>query len=411
MGVDRPRRGLVLSGGGARGAYEAGVLRYLLEQWPQLPGAPPRFSIACGTSVGALHACFLASALREGAAAGARLVGVWDAMRIREMASLRPRELLRLPLQLTGLLRPSALPAKLPARLHGVIDASAIEVIVREHVAWPRIRENLRSGMLDALCVTVTEVATGRALAFVQRGAPPAEPPWPDDDALIGRHATLRPVHALASAAIPVLFPAVRIGKSFYADGGLRLNTPLAPALRLGADRVLVISLRRGPAADLENLNSARVAMYDNPLFLYGKVLNALFLDHVEADLRHMHMLNSVLRGGERVYGPEFVGRLNAVLAEEHPQPFRAVEAMVVRPSLDLGVLAGEVMSSPSARSGVPRWVRALARSLGIDEEGGLEADLLSYLLLDRVYTARLTELGYADAQRQHDAFAAFFAD
>jgi NTE family protein len=292
-----------------------------------------------------------------------------------------------------------------------VIDASAIEEIVRRHIAWASIRDNLRTGMLDVLCVTATEVGTGRAVAFVQRGRHEAVAPWPDDYVLVGRHVRLRPVHALASAAIPVIFPAVRIGHSFYADGGLRLNTPLAPALRLGADRVLVLSLRRLPAADLEDKKTARAAIYDNPLFLYGKVLNALFLDHVEADLRHMHMLNAVLRGGERVYGPDFVPRLNSALAEEHPQPFRPVDALVLRPSHDLGVLAGEVMSSPTGRGLVPRWVRALARSLGVDEEGGLEADLLSYLLLDRIYTAPLTELGYADARERHESFEAFFRD
>jgi NTE family protein len=223
------------------------------------------------------------------------------------------------------------------------------------------------------------------------------------------RGVELRVEHALASAAIPVLFPAVRVDDTYFADGGIRLNTPLAPALRLGADRVLVIPLRRGAGSDAEvELATSRIASYPNPLFLYGKVLNALLLDHIETDLERMHVINGILERGERS-GADFLPRMNAATelqARDHP--FRKVWDVVVRPSRDLGVLAGELVSRSGAR--VPTWVRLLQRALGLAGEP-FEADLLSYVLFDRLYTAPLVRLGMEDARRQEEELLRFFSD
>lgn len=409
--VSTPRRALVLSGGGARGAYEAGVLRYLLEELPKRLGHPPRISILCGSSVGAINACYLASTCQRESGHGSRLAKVWSGLALEQVASLRTAEIFRAPLRAFGLLsqRPRR-GKKLPDRLHGLLDTRQLERIVAREVEWTQITRNLDQGTLDAVCVTATEIATGRVVSFVQTRGLEA-PDWTHDPAIVVRAAELTAEHALASAAIPVLFPAVRVGETYYADGGLRLNTPLAPALRLGADRVLVVALRHGilPRAD-EGLQELRIASYANPLFLYGKVLNALLLDHIETDLRHMRVINALLESGERAFGDEFLERMDAAVRSTRGQPFRRVEELVVRPSKDLGELAGELLARPGSRDRIPRWIRLALGSLGTGGEQ-FEADLLSYLLFDAVYTAPLAELGYSDAKDLEDDFLRFFSD
>jgi NTE family protein len=402
----------VLSGGGARGAYEAGVLRYVLEELPRRLGHPPRFDIVTGASVGAIHACFLAATAHRQERAGERLARIWSRLSIGSLASLRTGALVASPLRAMGFLVPRALRRKnrpLPDRIAGLLETGPLEALVRRSVDWGRIGANLAAGHLDAVSVAATEIATGRVVAFLQSRDPNAG--WGQDASLVSRHVELRVEHALASAAIPVLFPAVRVDHTYFADGGIRLNTPLAPALRLGADRVLVIPLRRGAGSDREvALETSRIVSYPNPLFLYGKVLNALLLDHVETDLQRMHAINGILQRGERTFGPDFLERLAHAAAPEHDHPFRKVWDVVVRPSQDLGVLAGELVAERRAGAQVPTWVRLLQRALGLAGEP-FEADLLSYVLFDRLYTRPLVQLGMEDARRQEDELLRFFAD
>jgi len=401
----------VLSGGGARGAYEAGVLRYLLEELPVRLGHPPRFDIVAGASVGAIHACFLAANANRPHKSGDRLARIWRRLSIGSLARLRTAELVRTPLRLVGWLTPRALRRErpLPDRLSGLLATGPLEALVRRSIDWRQIGANLAAGQLEAVSVAATEIATGRVVAFLQARDPAAG--WGHDPSLVSRKVELRAEHALASAAIPVLFPAVRVDDTYFADGGIRLNTPLAPALRLGAERVLVIPLRRGAGDDSEvTLETSRIASYANPLFLYGKVLNALLLDHIETDLGRMHVINGILERGERAFGPEFLERLNAAARYERDHPFRKVWDVVVRPSRDLGVLAGELVADPANAARVPAWVRLVRRALGLAGEP-FEADLLSYLLFDRVYTEPLVALGCEDARRQEEELLRFFDD
>jgi NTE family protein len=402
----------VLSGGGARGAYEAGVLRYLLEELPQRLGRPARFDVITGASVGAIHACFLAATAHRPFRSGDRLARIWGRLSIGSLATLRTGALLATPLRALGWLVPRALrrsEAPLPDRISGVLETGPLEALVRRSVDWRRIGANLAAGHLDALSVAATEIATGRVVAFLQ--SRDAEAGWSGDPSLVSRQVELRVEHALASAAIPVLFPAVRVDDTYFADGGIRLNTPLAPALRLGADRVLVIPLRRGAGVDADvALETSRIASYGNPLFLYGKVLNALLLDHIETDLQRMRVINAILERGERTFGPTFLERMNRAAESERTHPFRKVRDVVVRPSRDLGVLAGELVQTPTPGDRVPAWVRLLQRALGL-AGGPFEADLLSYVLFDRLYTGPLVQLGVEDARRQEEELLRFFSD
>jgi NTE family protein len=311
-----------------------------------------------------------------------------------------------------GWLMPKALrrdDLPLPDRISGLLETGPLESLVRRSVEWKRIGANLAAGHLDAISVAATEIATGRVVAFLQSRDPSLH--WGHDPSLVSRRVELRVEHALASAAIPVLFPAVRVDQTYFADGGIRLNTPLAPALRLGADRVLVIPLRRGAGTDTEvALETTRIASYANPLFLYGKVLNALLLDHIETDLQRMRVINGILERGERSFGPDFLERINRAAGPGRDHPLRKVSDVVVRPSRDLGVLAGELVAEPRGGARVPTWVRLLQRALGLAGEP-FEADLLSYVLFDRLYTAPLVALGMEDARRQEEELLRFFSD
>jgi len=407
-----PRRALVFSGGGARGAYEAGVVRYLAEELPRRLGRPVRFDLHCGTSVGAIHACFMAATADEPQGRGARLVDVWSRMRVDEVLPLSARDLLRLPGRLLGLRRyaEALRSGEAPDRLYGLLDTRRLEKLVVDSIPWKSLKRNVDAGIVHAVCVAATQIATGRVTCFVET-RDRTLPFWGSDPFIVPRLTHLLPAHALASASIPLLFPAVRVGSTYYADGGLRLNTPLAPALRLGADRVLVVALRQPPSdAHDAALARSRIEDYASPLFLFGKILNALLLDPVDSDLQRMRLMNEILIDGEEVYGPEFVDRISAVATREGARPFKKIQDLVIRPSTDLSLLAGEALANvPESRSRSP-LLRLAAR--GLSAGGGApEADLVSYLLFDGEFLAPLAELGTRDARAHEEELARFFSD
>jgi len=408
----RPRRAVVFSGGGARGAYEAGVVRYIVDELPKRLGHPVHIDILCGTSVGAVHACYMAGTAHEPMGRGAKLVDVWTSMRIDEVLPVSARDLLRLPRRLLGIRRTAERMREgdAPDRLYGLLDTAALERVVVSAIPWKQIRTNVRDARVHAVCIAATQIATGRVVIFMETHDRKV-PRWTRDPSIVPRPTRLLPTHALASAAIPLLFPAVRVASTYYADGGLRLNTPLAPALRLGADRVLVVALRQdsGPSAEAA-LAEQRVADYGSPLFLFGKVLNALMLDHLDTDLARMHLMNEMLRDGRRAFGDSFLDRLNEAAMQERGQSFREIRDLVIRPSADLGLLAGQTLQNMSEAASRSPIVRLAARNL-TEGHRTPESDLLSYLLFDGEFLAPLAELGYADARAKEEELAAFFTD
>jgi NTE family protein len=409
----RLRRAVVLSGGGARGAYEAGVIRYLVEELPRRLGHPIRFDILCGTSVGAIHACYLAATAHEDAHRGLRLVELWKSMQLDEVLPLSARDILRIPRRLLGLRRVAEAirDGEAPERLYGLFNTQALERFVVRAVPWKSIRDNVREGRVEAVCVAATQIATGRVAIFIENRERQVSR-WTRDPTIVPRPTRLTPHHALASASIPMLFPAVRIAGNYYADGGLRLNTPLAPALRLGADRVLVIALRQDPREAHEaTMMKQRVEDYANPIFLFGKVLNALLLDPVDADLARMRLMNEILEDGEKAYGAEFLDRINTVTDRERATPFKKIEDLVIRPSADLGQLAGQVLENMSQEHLNSPLLRFAARNVSGGPGLTPESDLLSYLLFDGNFLAPLTVLGYSDARARESELAEFFSD
>ncbi len=402
----------MLSGGGARGAYEAGALKYILDELPDHMGVQPHFEIVCGTSVGAIHAAFIAATADESEGRGERLVKIWEELQVDEVFRFGAGDLLGIPRKLLGVRRVANMlrEGQRPDRLFGLLDTGPLEDLVLRSIPWSKISHNLDHGRVESVCIAATQLATGRAVVFCQQKGRTL-PPWASQDNIRMQTIRLSPVHALASAAIPMLFPAVRVGARYYADGGLRLNTPLAPAVRLGANRVLVISLSHGIQRNVsETIAQQRTAGFGNPMFLFGKVLNALMLSPVDADLARMHFINNIISDGEEAYGDDFLERMNTVGLERSGRSLQRISDLVIRPSVDLGYLAGKLMHERSDELELNAFLRMFMRASDAGDEIK-EADLLSYLLFDTAYTTPLVELGYRDAEDKRDQLAAFFTE
>jgi NTE family protein len=402
------RTAIVFSGGGSRGAYEAGVILYLRKRLAQVLGHPVRFDIITGTSVGAINAAFLAATIDRPDMQAQRICDAWRALQIERMISLRPTDLLRAARLLVGGKPPAPTPGSY--RYGGIVQTTGLERFVLRSIPWRAIRHNMKRGHLAALAISATHIATGYSVVFIDslERAPEAL----SGDAFVRCVASrIGPRHVLASAAIPVLFPAVKVGDRFYTDGGLRQRTPMTPAIRLGADRILAISLRHVATEAEEGVKLAREReeAYPRPLFVFGKLFNALLLDHTGYDLDRMTRLNAMIDEGTRVYGDDFTDVMNRKLAELRGSPLRRLEAVHLRPSRDIGGMASDFVKRGSARIEGRIFRRMLQRLA--QGESRHESDLLSYLLFDGRFAAALIDLGYRDAAKHEDELAKLFAE
>lgn len=371
------RVALVLGAGGSRGAYEAGVLAHLLEEvYPELPPGF-EFDIVSGTSVGALHAAYLAATAHEKPRGRAkRLIARWSELRLSDV--LRARDLVALPLRALGILRVSA-------------ELASLERVVRDAIPWRHVSRNLAARTPGALCVACTHVRSARTMLFME--GPLADPtPWRDDPHMGAEVVRIEEQHVRASGAIPFLFPPVKIGDSCYVDGALRLGTPVSPAVRLGAERVLVITTGGAGGTPPSELSEDALAQ---PAALLGKVVNALGRHQLAYELEQIRLQNAWIERGRKVFGADFAHQME--LAELGAAP-RHVEVLTLGPSEDPSALAWRCQR----RQGLASVASLLTRAAVHGVPDG-EADLLSYLYFDRCYTRELMELGRMDAERAHD--------
>jgi NTE family protein len=202
-----------------------------------------------------------------------------------------------------------------------------------------------------------------------------------------------------------MLFPAVKIGDEYFTDGGLRQNTPMSPAIRLGADRLLLVSLKH--VKEPKSLQQERIEAYPKPLFLAGKALNALMLDHTEYDLMRMQRINMILEAGHASFGPRFEEMMNHELVRLRGAPLRRIQAVHIRPSEDIGAIAADFAAAGKVKVSGAIAKRLISRLAG--GEARHESDLLSYLLFDGDFAAELIELGRRDAAKKEDELASLF--
>ncbi|HXX67749.1 MAG TPA: patatin-like phospholipase family protein [Polyangiaceae bacterium] len=393
----RRRIALILSGGGARGAYEVGVLWYIFDDLTRILGRSPRIDILCGTSVGAINACYLAAHLGDPVLGLRRLVALWTELDLSRVLGFGLRQIWTLPRVLAG-----------GGPGYGLFDVRPMAELVQREISWRALARCIRQGTLRALTVSCTEVSTGRTVVFIQVSPELQVPPNPPPRTLF-RAARVGPPHALASAAIPMLFPPVRIDDELYLDGGLRQNTPIAPALRLGATHIFAIgSSREIKGRTIYEAGDHPAARAPGAAFLLGKVLNAFLLDHVDVDIELLTRINAVLGDGTRAYGPGFTAALSAEARKRGASDYRYVNCLRVRPSEDIGSLANDHLKRGRLR-GDPILTRRLFNLIDFGIE--TEADLASYLLFDGPFCRRLIEMGRADAQARRDDLLEFFRD
>jgi NTE family protein len=383
------RIALVVSGGGARGAYEAGVLSVLL---PALEQRRERPTVIVGTSVGALNATFLAStADRPAAEAAAGAVARWR--RVSKGEVIRPVLLRQAPLVAARALGTAlAVPG---ARLSGLLDATPMARNIQRWIDWGALRRNVDRGRCDALAVVATQAATGRTTAFVGaragRGLPRSE-------VVDYVRTDIRAEHLGASAAIPLVFPPVHVrsparAAGWYVDGGIRFSTPIKPALDLGAERLVVV----GTASPPHVRHAGKRETGHVPGFADAAIhlLNGALVDPIAEDLRNLGNINvSIVEQG----GHTHTGR---VRRDQGKTPYRVVPYLFLAPERPwcIGEIANEVFR---ARYGGLRRLRSLDfGALGAFlDDCPQHGELLSYLFFDSAFVEELIALGREDCER-----------
>jgi NTE family protein len=389
--------GIVLSGGGARGAYEAGVVLGIMQVLQ--PTAPP-FEVLCGTSVGALNASYLAAHAHLPDMGAAKLADEWRALDVAKHLKLDLRGVL-------GWKRDwGAGSGKMPGLVgRSLLDAGAVEGIVRDRVPWDQLHANVAASRVRALIVSALHIASGKTTIFAEL-APGASVANSKDPRRVLELSQIHADHVLASAAIPLLFPARLVGNEYFCDGGMRFNTPIAPAIRAGADRLVVISLLSQESAETDpQPKDQRVQAYNSPLFLIGKVLNALLLDPMRYDLQVLDRFNRLIDALEKALPPHELEDVQRVLREARGLPYRKLDTLVFRPTMDVGRMARE-RALELQGSRFSSWLLARTATLG----SLWESDLLSFILFDHEFAEELISLGHRDAISRKDEIKAFFA-
>ncbi len=405
-----PMTALVLSGGGARGAYEAGVLRYVRDELPKRIRPHVRFEILAGTSVGAINCCFLAATSHAPEQQGELLVNLWQDVRIDRVYKLGMREVFNLPRFILGSRGRGDLDdIGGPERLGGLFNTSPLEHMVRYEIPWGQVKKNLRDGFFQALAVNATHIKTGRTHVFVERREG-GLPPWSTDPQIEAHAVEIGPDHALASGALPWVFPAVSINNETYVDGSIKLNTPISPALRLGADRLFVISLRSEDVGEWHStMQSQGIETFPSATYLLGKILNALLADKTDYDLTRLNRYNTMLTEGKKRFGREFVDHFASLMQKTRGSPYRVIESFEVRPSMDIAKIAARHLERGSIAARAGSLVGPLLHRLG-DIGVGQASDLLSYLLFDHEFAAELIRLGMHDADARRQSIIDFFS-
>ncbi|HEX6133375.1 MAG TPA: patatin-like phospholipase family protein [Longimicrobiales bacterium] len=371
--------GLVLTGGGARGAYQVGVLKWIARNYPDI-GVP----ILTGVSAGAVNTAKLAAAPGTFAQACEELEALWRSLTVEQIFRA---DMLTLARSAMGWgLRLMSGGSRSAPRVRGFLDTQPLRELLYETLApvdheITGIDYNLARGKIKAVAIITTSYTTGQTVVFVKGDG---IRPWrrPQRRTSLGA-ITVETI--MASAALPIFFPAVRIGDEWFGDGGIRLAAPLSPALHLGANRILAISTRYDRT--VAEAHSAGIIGYPPPAQVLGILLNAVFLDLIDQDAVRLERLNLLL---------------DKLPAEER-EGMRPVRFLKVRPSEDLGALAAKFEPQ------LPHAFRFMTRGLGTQEQRS--PDMLSMLMFQPDYLGELIDMGERDAERMGQDLEAFFED
>jgi len=368
--------GLLLTGGGARAAYQAGVLRGLSEI---LDTKRSPFPIITGISAGAINAAFMSCYADDFKKGTEGLWNLWENLKTESIFKTSSFSLTRIGLRwirdlafggVTGISKSTYL-----------LNASPLAELLTGKLDFERMEHHCRSGILRGVAFTATNYKTGTAVSFYDGDE--SINPWLRTNR-IGIREKIRVEHVLASAAIPILFAPVKVGEVYYGDGCIRMSSPLSPVIHLGADKVFSIGVRfyREPEVTMQlNLESTMdsISLVD----IGGVMLNSIFLDSLDTDLERMERVNRTIRS------------MTEEQKRNHPNQLREIPIYAVRPSTDLGAMASGAFKE------FPQSLRYMIRGIGGNHNKGW--DLLSYLAFEGEYTSKLLMLGFDDVMKERD--------
>jgi NTE family protein len=366
---------IILSGGGARGAYQAGGLRALFEVCQEAGNFLP-FRNLVGVSAGAINAAYIATQIQDPDAATANLCSMWRNLSTPDV--LRT-DYVTVGTTATRLLRGLALGGfseKLRPTKLGLLNVSPLRDLLSKHIEFGNITDHVASGRLNSLCITATDYSTALGVTFFE-GAPNLTE-WRRVHR-VGIRTAIGIDHVMASASIPVFFPPWKVGNRYYGDGCLRNTAPLSPARRIGARKMVVIGVRKWKDEQLDEQSIVQPSLGR----VISVIINAIFMDAIEVDIERVRIINENLQAGQN-------------------EKFRKLEIEYVQPSQAPSELA------ETRVEGLPPLLRFLISGLGTARES---SEILSYLTFDPVYLNALVDLGYYDLMKQKQNLIQFLRE
>lgn len=368
--------GIVLTGGGARGAYQVGVLRAIYEITHKHRHL---LDVITGNSAGAINATYIASNAHDWDLATKSLIEMWSNLTPHEVFDLGKRSLTGLGLKwISGTMFGGM--TKSGSRMNHLLDTTPLRKLLSERIDFINLNKNILEGTISGLALSTTNYSSGASVVFYNSNHSVTD--WTRSD----RFSQRTPIgldHLMGSAAIPFFFPPEKIGESYFGDGCVRQTTPFSPAIHLGADKIIGIGIRHPHAK--ENVRNIAFAPVGDPTLgqIAGVMLNAIFLDSMEADYERMK-------------------RINELIAKQTEPEFKQIPVYMIRPSQDLGKMTQKLNQE------LPGKLRYLLKGIGVSDKEGL--DLLSYLAFDRSYTEPLIELGHKDTLNQRNLILEFIS-
>jgi NTE family protein len=355
---------IVLSGGGARASYQAGVLRAIYEIVKKDENL---FEVITGTSAGAINAAYLASNADDWGTSTQYLVDLWKRIKPEDVYDISQYQMAKLG---TRWMKGTIFKSNSDAHINGLLDTTPLQKLLEREIDFTKIPQHFADKSLNAVALSATNYYSGSSVVFFDGQKKFEEWSRPDR---FGIRTELTIDHVMGSAAIPLFFPPVKIDKSYFGDGCIRQVSPLSPSIHLGAEKIISIGIRH----QLPTEEARTIIAKANPAppisQVGGVMMNAIFLDSLDTDVERLMKLNTIVE----MMGPK------------SKSPWRFVDVLHLKPSRDLGAMTEKM------DAGLPLVFRYFLRGIGVSGKAGL--DLLSYLAFDSSYTESVVELGYED--------------